>query len=260
MYKRSQTNTNLTGLAFLSFVFGVVYMIGHTREIFNIITSFMQLDQRSYFNISNFAYCLVGIAHVLLPVAIMYPHKNMLDKKDMLKVVCYALAILYMAANLWIIEWVFKSIVSGNGSFDVAQFLKEENMMFNHMQWSSRNAETIFYNHASSMIWLMMGYYFDRNRRLVCKLLVAQMIMAYLIPMVGYYIYRGKMIPDWWLKKTVPLMVSDIIITFTLAYISTSREAWMKYICPLIMKRRRKTPEEMQNADATANTSKTDNK
>ena len=252
MYKRSQNSSIVIGFSFLAFVFGVVYMIGHTREVFGIISSFVQFEQHSYFNISNFAYCLIAVAHVLLPMAIMYPHKNMLDKKDMLKVLCYAMAIIYLAANLWLIQWFLQCAYRGEWSFDVAQFLKQENMMFNHMQWASRNGETIFYNHISAMIWLLMGYYFDRDRKKTCILLVAQMVMAYVVPTIGYYIYRNKMIPDWWLKKTMPILCMDIIFTAVMFNLSKNRDSWIKYVCPLIRKRRRKRIEETDGAQETA--------
>ncbi len=248
MNNRSQVNANLTGLAFLAFVFAIVFMVGHTREIMNIIASFVQYEQHSYFNISNFAYCLVGIIHMLISVAIMYPHKNMLDKKDMLKVLCYSLMLVYLAANIWVFEWFVKNLISGKWSFDVAQFLKQENMMFNHMQWGSRNAETLLYNHISAVVWLGIGYYFDRDRKITCKLLVVQMLVAYGVPMLGYFIYRGKMIPDWWIKKTIPLICSDIILTLALMYGARSRASWEKYVCPLIKKRRRRHHHHDQSA------------
>lgn len=233
MNQKSQIYVNLTGLAFLSIVFGIVYMVGHTREIINIITSFIQLEQRSYLNLSNIAYCLVGVVHILLPVAIIYPHRTIFEKKNMIKIVCFAMAGIYVVANFWVIQWLLQSVFSLSISFDVAQYLKVENMMFNHMQWVSRNAETIFYNHVVAVIWFLMGYYFDRDRKLTCKILAAQMIMCYLVPFVMYYVYRGNSVPDWWMKKTIPLICSDAILLFALFYMATNREAWMRYVCPL---------------------------
>ena len=233
MNQRSQIYINLTGLAFLSIVFGIVFMVGHTREIIGIITSYIQLDQRSYLNLSNIAYCLVGVVHILLPFAIIYPHKSAFEKKSMLKVVCYIMAGIYVVANVWVIQWLLQSIFTLSISFDVAQYLKVENMMFNHMQWVSRNAETIFYNHIAAIIWFLMGYNIDRDRKLTCKLLLAQMIMCYLVPVVAYYIYRGNAIPDWWMKKTIPLICSDALLLIALWYMATNREAWARYISPL---------------------------
>lgn len=233
MNQRSQIYINLTGLTFLSIVFGIVFMVGHTREIIGIITSYIQLDQRSYLNLSNIAYCLVGVVHILLPIAIIYPHKSAFEKKSMLKVVCYIMAGIYVVANVWVIQWLLQSIFTLSISFDVAQYLKVENMMFNHMQWVSRNAETIFYNHIAAIIWFLMGYNIDRDRKLTCKLLLAQMALCYLVPVVAYYIYRGNTIPDWWMKKTIPLICSDALLLIALWYMATNREAWARYISPL---------------------------
>ena len=233
MNQRSQIYINLTGLSFLSIVFGVVFMVGHTREIIDIITSYIQLEQRSYLNLSNIAYCLVGVVHILLPFAIIYPHKSAFEKKNMLKFVCYTMAGIYLVANFWVIQWILQSLVSFSISFDVAQYLKVENMMFNHMQWVSRNAETIFYNHICTIIWFFIGYNIDRDRKLTCKLLLAQMIMCYLVPIVAYYMYRGNAIPDWWMKKTIPLICSDVLLLIALWYMATNREAWARYISPL---------------------------
>ena len=233
MNNRSQIHINLTGLAFLSFVFGVVYMVGHTREMLNIITSYVQYNQRSYLNFSNFAYCLVGVVHVMLSVGVMYPHKNMMVKKDMLKLICYIMSGIYLLANIWVFQWFFQNLVTGTWSFDVAQFLKVENMMFNHMQWVSRNAETLFYNHIAALCWFLMGYYIDRNRKNTCKLMFAQLMIVFIMPLLVYYFLYGKMAPDWWMKKTIPLFCSDIILTFAFIYMARSREAWIKYISPL---------------------------
>lgn len=239
MNSRSQIHINLTGLAFLSFVFGVVYMVGHTREMLNIITSYVQYNQRSYLNLSNLAYCLVGVAHVLLSVGVMYPHKSMMVKKDMLKITCYLMTGIYLLANVWIFQWFFQNLVSGNWSFDVAQFLKVENMMFNHMQWVSRNAEVIFYNHIAAVCWFLMGYYIDRDRKTTCKLMLAQMVITFIVPLVVYYLLYGKVAPDWWMKKTIPLFCSDVILAFGLIYVARSREAWIKYISPLRKSKRK---------------------
>ena len=233
MNQRSQIYINLTGLSFLAIVFGIVYMVGHTREIIDIITSYIQLEQRSYLNLSNIAYCLVGVVHILLPFAIIYPHKSAFEKKNMLKVVCYTMAGIYIVANVWVIQWLLQSLFSFSISFDVAQYLKVENMMFNHMQWVSRNAETIFYNHICAIIWFLMGYNIDRDRKLTCKLLLAQMIMCYMVPVVAYYMYRGNAMPDWWMKKTIPLICSDALLLIALWYMATNREAWARYISPL---------------------------
>ncbi len=241
MYKRSHSNSLVLGFSFLSFVFSAVYMVGHTREVFGIISSFVQFEQHSYFNISNFAYCIVGLAHALLPVAIMYPHKNMLDKKDMIKLLCYILCLVHLAANVWMFQWAFQCIARGEWNFDVAQFMKQENMMFCHVQWASRNAESIFYNHMSAMMWLLIGYSFDRDRRKTCTLYVIQMIIAYVVPCIGYYIYRGKMIPDWWIKKSIPIFCSDVIYIIMLINLSKNRELWVKYVCPLIKRRRHRS-------------------
>lgn len=231
---------NLTGLAFLSFVFGVVYMVGHTREMLNIITSYVQYNQRSYLNLSNLAYCLVGVAHVMLSVGVMYPHKNMMAKKDMLKTICYAMAGIYLLANVWVVQWFFGNLVSGQWSFDVAQFLKVENMMFNHMQWVSRNAETLFYNHIAALCWFLMGYYIDRDRRVTCRLMFAQLVIVFVMPLMVYYFLYGKTAPDWWMKKTIPLFCSDVILTFAFVYMARSRETWIKYISPLRRSKRKK--------------------
>lgn len=226
-------HTNIVALSFLAFAFGMVYIVGHMREIMNIITSFVQYDQRSYLNLSNTAYCLVGIVHVFFSIAIMYPHRVITDKLKMLKIVCYTMGIMYFLGNFWIFQWLFQGIASREFSFDVAQFLKVENMMFCHLQWASRNAEVIFYNHMTAVLWFGMGYYINRDRRLTCKLMLAQAILSYVVPILFYYVYRGKFIPDWWLKKTIPLICSDIILTFCLFYAAVKRETWKRYISPL---------------------------
>jgi len=225
--------TNITALSFLAFAFGIVYIVGHMKEIVDIITSYVQLQQRSYMNLSNLVYCLVGVVHLFVPISIMYPHRNITDKTRMLKIVCYTMGILYLLANFWVFQWLFKGLASREFSFDVAQFLKVENMMFCHLQWSSRNAEVIFYNYLTAVLWIGMGYYFNRDRRLTCKLMLAQAIVAYIVPMIFYYFYRGKGIPDWWLKKTIPLMCSDAVLIFCLFYAAVSRETWKRYISPL---------------------------
>lgn len=249
MNSRSQTYINLIGLAFLSLVFGVVYMIGHTREILNIITSYVQYNQRSYLNLSNLAYCLVGVVHLFLPVGIMYPHKNMLAKKDMFKIICYLMAGIYLLANIWIFQWFFHNLISGTWSFDVAQFLKVENMMFNHMQWVSRNGETIFYNQLAAVCWFLMGYYIDRDRKITCKLMLAQMLITFILPLVVYFLLYGKAAPDWWMKKTIPLFCSDILLVLSLLYIARSREAWIKYISPLRKSKRKHRHHHHKKSD-----------
>ncbi|MBP3360513.1 MAG: hypothetical protein J6N52_06650, partial [Clostridia bacterium] len=233
MENKSQIRSNIAGLSFLAFALAVVFIVGHTREIINIITSFVKYEQRSYLNISNIAYCLVGVAHLFFSITLMYPHRVINDKRKMLKYTCYALAAIYFSANIWVVEWLLSCIASRHMTFDVAQFLKVENMMFNHLQWASRNAETIFYNYISFATWLAIGYYVDRDRRFTCKLFVLQIAISYFIPMLFYYLYRGKSIPDWWMKKTIPILCSDAIIAFTLFYASRSRETWKRYISPL---------------------------
>ena len=244
MNRKSQLNINLTGLTFLSFVFAVVFMVGHTREILNMISAYLQLKQNSYLNLSNLAYCLVGILHMLLSAMLMYPHRDIEDKKMYIKLICYSSSLVYLLGNIWIFEWIFKSISRGGISYDVAQFLKVENMMFNHMQWVSRNAITIFYNHITAVVWFLIAYYFDRNRKYTWKLIVVQMLLCYLLPMIAYTLYKGKFIPDWWLKKTIPLICSDTILVLALVYVARSRSTWNKYVCPLITKPNSKKRKE----------------
>lgn len=224
---------NILTIAVISFILGVIYITGHIGEVFNIMTNYVQTNNRSYLNINNFAYCFMGIAHLLFPVAILYPHKKPDDKKKMLKAVCYSIAVLYFVANFWIFGWLFSSLAQRNISFDVAQYQREASVMFNHLEWASRNAETIFYDYFASVLWFLIGYNVDRDRRFVCKLMVLEIAFVYIVPIVFYYLYNSKGVGTWWIKKSIPLFLSDAIMTFGLFYAARRREVWKAYICPL---------------------------
>ena len=233
MRNKSMQQGNIMAIAVISFILGVIYIIGHIGEVFDIMTNYVQTNNKSYLNINNFAYCFMGIAHLLFPVAILYPHRRKEDKKKMIKIVCYTISALYFIANFWIFGWLFSSIANRNFSFDVAQYQREACTMFNHLEWASRNAETIFYDYFASVLWFLIGYNFDRDRRVVCKLMVAEVIFVYIFPMVFYYLYNSRGVERWWITKTIPLFCSDVIMTLGLIYAAQRREAWKAYICPL---------------------------
>ena len=225
--------TNIMGLSFISFVFAVVYVVGHLGEVADIMMLYVQYNERSYLNIENFAYCLLGIARLVFPVAILYPHRDLKSRTKMLKIICYFTGAMYFAANLWLITWFFTCLFSGEWFFDVAQFQREYSMMFNHLEWSSRNPETIFYNHLVAIFWINIGYNINRDRKKTCKFVVASLLFRYIAPVLFYYIYRDQSIPEWWIKKTLPIMCSDVAITMAFLYASQTRAIWKNYICRL---------------------------
>lgn len=233
MRNRSLTRTNITGFSFLAFVFGIVYIVGHLGEVADVMLAYVQVNERTYLNLGNFSYCFLCIAKVIFPFLIIYPHKDQINRVNSFKIVCYIIAISYFLANAWIVSWIASSIATGQWSFDVAQYQLETGMMFNHLEWTSRNAETIFYNYASCVLWFAIGYNFDRDRKLTCKYVVITYILKYVVPALFYYFYKGDVVPDWWLKKTVPVFCMEFLIMGCLLYAARSRETWKRYICRL---------------------------
>ncbi len=228
----NQIRTVITLLMFLAFAAGVAYIVGHLTDVGKVIMGAVNARQKGYINISNLAYCSLGIAHVVLVMVLMYPFKDMKSRRIGIKRSCYALSIIFLLGNFWIFTWLFQSIAARSFSFDFSQFQRTQNMMFNHMQWISRNPDTLFYNYLSAFIWFSIGQYFDTDRKKTVVYFAAQVILSCFVPAVVYYFYRGNGVPDWWLKKTVTIFISDALVFACLLYAQQSREVWVKFICP----------------------------
>lgn len=243
MRNMSQERTNLRALLFLSFVFGVIYIVGHIGDVTDVMMMYVQINKRTYLNIENFAYCILGIARVAFPIVLIYPHKNVVTRTRMIKSFCYTMAGAYFAANVWILSWIIESIAGGSWSFDVAQYQRVACVMFNHLEWCSRNAETIFYNYVSGFLWFGVAYNFNRDRRVVCKYMIVSLIVRYIVPSLFYYFYRQLNVPEWWLKKMLPVLCSEALLTLALFYAARSREMWKYFICKLKYKAKKKKTE-----------------
>lgn len=230
MSNKIKSGNNLAGTFILAAVLGAIFIVGHLGDVTEVMASATGDGGHTFFNISNLSYCLLCIAHVMLPASIVALNKTPPTRDKVVRIVCYVISASYFLGNSWIISWLFTSITSGQLSFDVAQFQREYNMMFNHLQWASRNPEVIFYNYFMSVMWLGVGYYLNCHRRRVCKYMLTSIIFKYIAPVVIFYIYRGELIGLWWIQKSLPLICSEIIVISAFFYMSSSRYLWKRYV------------------------------
>lgn len=234
MGKRSRKNNsrvvNLTTggkipvLYAVCIVFSCLYVFGHINQLQGTIIR----PGSGYLNIINLLLCILGVLEALFPILIV------MGKKRLLKIDLYAIAVLYVFGNLWFIRWIFVYIFSNNGSFDFAAYQLEWYNMFNHTIWASRNAETLFLNYLSSFLWFRLAKNIDKDKDKSAETMFLIIIVTFILPVIFFFITRGKFISEWWIKKSIPLLVTYASILGVMIIAMPKKAYWGRFICPMI--------------------------
>ena len=204
-------------------IFSCLYVFGHINQLQGTIIR----PGSGYFNITNLLLCVLGILEALFPILIV------MGKSRLLKIDLYAIASLYIVGNLWFLRWIYVFIFSENASFDFAAYQLEWYNMFNHTIWASRNAETLLLNYLSAFLWFRLAKNIDRDKDKSAETMFLIMIVTFVLPIIFFFITRGKFIAEWWIKKSVPLLVTYGSILGVMIIAIPKKAYWGRFICPI---------------------------
>ncbi len=224
--KKSRANSlvssgKVTVFYALSILFSGLYLFGHINQLQSTIVG------TQYFNITNIVLCLLGIFEALIPVLIIMGFYRLL------KIDLYVIGGIFVFGNLWFIRWLYVIITSGSVSFDFAAFQLAWNNMFNHTIWASRNAESLLLNYLSATLWFSIAWNIDRDKMKTCSSMISMILVTFILPIVFFAITRGKLIPEWWIKKSIPLFVSYASVLVVMVISSQKKTFWGKFVCPI---------------------------
>ncbi len=211
----------VTMLYVLSIIFGALYLFGHINQLSDTIIRI----NSPYFNLDNLLLCLLGILVSLVPLLFLWGH-TMFLKLDM-----YAISAVYFIGNLWIFRWLFEVITTGTVSFDFAAYQLKWYNMFNNTLWASRNAETLMLNYLTAVVWFNMAKNINHDKYVTCLNMMWMFVLTFIAPTLFFGITRSRLIPEWWLQKSVTLVVEYGILFALMFYSSLKKGYWSRYIC-----------------------------
>lgn len=201
-------------------VFAAMYLFGHINQVR------VSLRGSSLLNLTNLMMCALGIAEVLIPVWIV------LGKNRALKANLYLVGILYLFGNLWFFKWLYIAIQNPSGiSFDFAAYQQTWGYMFNHTIWASRNAETLFLNYFCAVTWFSIAKNIDKDKNSTLGSMIMMLIVTFILPIIFFGVTRLRIVPGWWIKKSVTLFISYFSILVIMIMAMKKKTFWNKYIC-----------------------------
>ncbi len=204
-------------------VFSCLYVFGHINQLQGTIIR----PGTVYLNVTNLLLCVLGVLEALFPVLIV------MGTERLLKIDLYMIASLYMVGNLWFLRWIFVYILQRGGSFDFAAYQLSWGNMFNHTTWASRNAETLLLNYLSSFLWFSVARNIDRDKEKTIESMIWIMVVTFILPVIFFFITRGNLISEWWIKKSIPLAVTYASTLTIMIMGINDRNHWEKFICRL---------------------------
>ena len=207
----------------IAIVFSCLYVFGHINQLQGTIIR----PGSGYLNITNLLLCILGVLEAAFPILIV------MGKDRFLKIDLYAIASLYIVGNLWFIRWIYVFIFSKNGSFDFAAYQLAWYNMFNHTIWASRNAETLLLNYLSSFLWFRLAYNIDKDKDKSVESMFLIMIVTFILPIIFFFITRGKFIAEWWIKKSIPLLLAYGSVLCIMIIAIPKKAYWGRFICPI---------------------------
>lgn len=205
----------------LSMLFSGLYLFGHINQLQSTIIG------TNYFNITNMVLCLLGVLEAIIPVFIV------MGNYRFLKIDLYAIGGIFIFGNIWFLRWLYVIIASGVVSFDFAAYQLAWNNMFNHTIWASRNAESLLLNYLSAMCWFSIAWNIDRDKMKTCSGMILMILVTFVLPVLFFGITRGRLIPEWWIKKSIPLFVSYASMLAVMVISSQKKSFWGKFVCPI---------------------------
>lgn len=220
------SNVNLNAFYGASVLFALLYFFGlfwlELRSVFAIGSG--------YFNITNLLLCALVICHAFFPISMFF------GKKAFTKATLYIISALYALGNAWFIKWLFSIIVTGNVSFDFAAYQLNWKYMFNHTLWASRNAETLMLNYLSAILWFKIARNIDVDKQKTIRYFLMSMFVSFVLPIVFFFIARGRFIAEFWTQQSSILFLSYIALLLTMYFASKRKSLWNTYICVLVEK------------------------
>ena len=207
----------------LSLLFAGLYIFGHINQLQASITG------SGLLNLTNILMCILGVMQSLLVVFMIT------GKKKWLKFTLYTIASLYLFGNAWIIKWLYSIIRTGEVSFNFVNY--QYNIwgyLFNNTTWASSNADTLLFNYVNSVLWFTLAKAIDRDKKKSCICMGGIIFVTFILPIIFYAATRYKLIPEWWIKKSITLFISYISLFVIMVISTTKKSFWDRYVCQVV--------------------------
>lgn len=251
MAKTDQTRPIIISMLVISLVFSLIYTLGHLKIAFEVILGYIFDEGRmEYLNITNFLYCLIGVAMLFVPINILVHTNTLAAKTKLIKYTYYFIGISYLLGNFWAVHWIYESIIGANPTMDIVEFQKSHGYMFNHLSWGNGAEYASFMNILIGGLWILLAYWMDTKYEQVKKVMIAIAACMFIIPIICYSRIDALWTEEdgmwWWLEKAFPLTLSQLAMVGVFYFAGTKREYWVENICLLNDEQARKEAEQKQ--------------
>lgn len=251
MAKTDQTRPIIISMLVISLVFSLIYTMGHLKVAFEVITGYIFTEGKmEYLNVTNFLYCLIGVAMLFVPINILVRTNTLLAKTKLIKYTYYFIGIAYLLGNYWAVHWIYENIIGANPTMDIVEFQKSHGYMFNHLSWGNGAEYSSFMNILIGGLWVFLAYCIDTRYKLVKTIMIVIASCMFIIPIICYSRIDVLWSEDdglwWWLGKAFPLTLSQIAMVGVFYFANTKREYWEENICLLNDAQARKEAEEKE--------------
>ncbi len=251
MAKTDQTRPIIISMLVISLVFSLIYTMGHLKIAFEVILAYIFTEGKmEYLNVTNFLYCLIGVAMLFVPINILVRTNTLAGKTKLIKYTYYFIGIAYLLGNYWAVHWIYESIIGANPTMDIVEFQKSHGYMFNHLSWGHGAEYSSFMNILIGGLWVFLAYCMDTKFKLVKKIMIVISVCMFVIPVICYsridVLWSEEDGMWWWLGKAFPLVLSQVAMFGVFYFASGTRQYWEENVCLLNDERARKEAEEKE--------------
>lgn len=183
------------------------------------------------FNVSALAYTFMRLLYILLPIFLLVP-PLLVEKSKRLKYTFYAIGVMYLLGNTWIIYLLADNPSSILSNIDeLKNYLQMNALNFDYLVWDSYDLYGILFSTIEAVVYFAIGYQVERNSEKMITFYWIGLALSILLPFVYVFLISGEgVFSSMWLQKNTVIFASGIFMGIGLQLASKSKRLWATMI------------------------------
>ncbi|MBE7015347.1 MAG: hypothetical protein E7417_00770 [Ruminococcaceae bacterium] len=219
----------VTGLMILSVVLGAGFFIDNHLDF--IIAAF----ETAKFNVPNVSYAFIRtITCLLLPTIFIAPSLFPYSRIRISKWCFISLGILHLLTTTWIIYFFASGYTITNlfSSIEITFFQQDITNAFVSAQvfWDTYDLISVVFTVILSIMYILLGIFFDDNRKIVRWLVLSILAFRVLTPIVYSLIVNQTLCSSFWFTNNLIELLSYTAFIVGICIASIDDETWIKAI------------------------------
>ncbi len=211
-------------------------LIGLAASVMHLIFVLFDMSLSVVFyektNITAISYMMSNLLIIYIPLLLITPY-GPIPKAYILKWIFYAMSILYILGNWWVISYIADNSFSELFTApleDLKGYQRSSALMFNYLTWDCYSPISVIFSLLQAVIFFAAGRTISTDSVVCSAMLILSCVTTIFIPILYNVIALGSFVAHEWVIRNVFIVCVQVFYTIALSIISPIPALWDKFL------------------------------